>query len=625
MSKIPPQTDNPAAKGAASHSPGNAMLRSLIDVVVSSATITGSNAGLYCLAWLAASRLLTRGEIKGFGRPADLLHEECWVSAKKSGLPEEAFTVVWGETKDARSQEALNRRVLGVIEEFVEQIDGSDLADTLAELHVTPHLGFLGGVGGYDPGLCDLLIDLLDDRPNGTLWIPFDPAGQLVIRALRRNYQVIAAGPTRDVWSSVVVRLLALVDGRITNLSVEVERDPNSIGNSRLVNVDYLLACPPIGMKIPATGNGWRQWEGGELGLVGSESVYRRSAGQSVVQLDRSDSWAVAAFWPHVRRKAVFLTGPNLLFSKGQEQRLREFLVLGAKQPSAVVYLPAKLINHTAIVSAVTVLDRRCENTHVRMVDASKCTFETKTTMRFSRLLDSRLVLELIRGTSIDGETAKDIPLDQIAEQECNLMPNRYLRVLANDGEERVALGELVQTIVRAPVAAKEATALTVHEVGIADLGQWSPLSGPFSKTTAVQARKVDECSLMEGDILVSIKGTLGKVGLLGAINSGQKDEQQNAVCSQTCIALRAKRDRIEVLPLYLYLRSEDFRNQLEAFRVGVTVAHITPTDLLQDIKVPIKKLLDESTAKERFEELCRLEAEVQYANQRMDEIRRTL
>ena len=606
--------------------PEYSALRILVDIVYSFAPLRGADVVLYSLSWLAASRMLVRGELAGFGGITDLLQKDCWESAKRAGLPEEAFSLVWSEVNDTGAQESFRSRVLGVVADLLEQSGSSEwnLADSIGELFGTFQLGDHAGGEGYDVGLCDLLIGILEAPPGASIWIPFDVTGQLIIRALRKDLRVIAGGPGRNMWSSVVVRLLAVIEGRASQLSIET-KGINSDGPSRLEKVDYLVACPPIGSKL-RPGAGWRQWEGSEPRLPGSDSIYKLVAGQSMVQLERSESWAIAAFWPYVTERAVFLTAPNVLFSKGQEQSLREFLVLGAAQPAAVVALPARLINRTGIISAITVLDRRHNKGYVRMVDASECTIESKSSMRFSRLLDTKRVLELVSDTAVEDSLAKNATLDEIASQECNLMPIRYLRAFTGTDEDRVALGELIETVVRAPAASKDATAITVQEVGISDLDRWSPLSGLLTKTTTLQAKKLAECNLSPGDILVSIKGTVGKIGLLGVVDiSAQGSAHQGVVCSQSCIALRVKPGKIGVLPLYLYLKSDDFRNQLDAFRVGVSVAHVTPATLLQDVKIPIKGILDEATAQFRFEELCKLEKGINQAYLRMDEIRRVL
>jgi len=79
------------------------------------------------------------------------------------------------------------------------------------------------------------------------------------------------------------------------------------------------------------------------------------------------------------------------------------------------------------------------------------------------------------------------------------------------------------------------------------------------TKSISVQARRIAGISLRKDDVILSIKGTVGKVGILGDVNS--RDVISNVtsiakkltepsdpmrpplVCSQSCIALRVRGD----------------------------------------------------------------------------------
>lgn len=594
--------------------PEFAVLHLMLNDVLAASPMSRSDAVTYALAWFAAVKMLISGAIAGYGEFSDLLQRNCWEAAERSGLPPEASALVWSSDGNGRVQDWVNVKILGLLADFTDQFDPQqrEFADAVAEI-CAPE------TAGYDGGMCDAIIGLLQAPPGSTVWIPFDGTGQLTIRALKRGLKVVLDGPSQNRWSVVVIKLLAVLAGRVDTLSADAGMQPNE-GQETDRAFDYLVACPPIGMKLQP-GAGWCRWEGCELGLAGSEAIYKRVAGQNFVQLDRSDPWAMAALWPHVKYKAVFLTGVGLLFAKGQEQRLREFLVLGLEQPSVVATLPPKLLHHAGIPVALTVFDRACTTRSVRLVDANSMTIESKSTMRFSRQLDATEVVRAIQCKEDIDDVAKTVSFEDVAAQECNLMPVRYLKALAAGDLDRVALGDLVEMVIRAPVASKDATAVEVQEIGIADLDRWGELHGPFVKTTTVQAKKVPECSLQPGDIIISIKGTIGKVGLVGA----GADKSSPVVCGQSVIAVRPRTKEVGTEALYLYLRSEDFRGQLDAFRVGTAVAHVTPATLLQEVRVPRQSLLDQATARERYTELCSLERDVEIAYQRIEEIRRSL
>ncbi|PLK49334.1 N-6 DNA methylase [Uliginosibacterium sp. TH139] len=605
---------NSRTAGGLSRASASAAFSGLVDEFWKAAPRSRNDAALCALGWVAVTRMLVRGELTG--ELQDLLQARCWEEAKQLGLPEDIHGLLWPAEDAGGASERTRLRALGLVSEsFAESGLGElDLHDVIGEYADTLGLG-------YDAGLCDTLIETLEAPAGSKVWIPFDPSGQLAVRALRRGLRVVVSGPARNHWSQSVVRLLALIEGKYGLLDLN-EDDMAAHGLPPLRSVDYLLACPPIGVKL-MQGAGWRKWEGVELGLPGSDSIYRPMLDRHTVQLDRSESWAVAAFWPYVEKRAVFLTSPNVLFAKGQEQRLREFLILGSSQPAAVISLPPRLINGSGVVTAITVLDRRQKSFGVRMVDAAAATIETKSTMKFSRALDSRRVTELLTSPGEVPDVSRTIGLDEIIANDFGLMPARYISPPSLDAEYRVPLGELVETVVRAPVASKEASAVEVQEVGIADLDQWGGLFGPFLRTTNIQARKLEECRLRRNDILVSVKGTLGKVGMF--LDDGVRDSEKaelHSVCAQSVVALRVRTDRVSVVSLYLYLRSDDFKNQLTAFRTGVAQAHVTPSSLLRDVKIPLRSLPEQQAAESLYYELCQLEEQVKRAQSRMEEIR---
>lgn len=566
------------------------------------------------LGWVAVLKLLNNREIEGYREYTDLLKRECWEAAESAGLPEEIVKMVWLADKTNSFNSWMRVELIGLLADFAEQFDPAqqEFADAVAELGEHKARGF-------DNGLCDAIINLLKAPAGSTVWIPFDMTGQLSLRALRWGLSVVLDGPMPNSRSALIVKLLALIAGKANNLSMIAEIKSVEIDKAPRL-YDYLIACPPIGMRIQP-GTGWHQWDGFELGLPGSDSIYKKLAGRITVQLDRAESWAMAAMWPRIRYRAVFMTGLNLLFAKGQEQRLREFLVIGQQQPMAVATLPPKLLQFSGIPVALTILDRTNTNGATRFVDSSSMTIESKSTMRFSRQLDSAKLVQAIESEEDVDDVAKSVTLEEIAAQECNLMPARYLKALADDDIDRVPLGELVYEVIRAPVVSKDATAAEVQEVNIPDLGRWGALEGPFVKRTTVQERKLTQCSLEPEDIIISIKGTIGKVGLIGtSINVNGP-----LVCGQNVIAIRLNRNIVRPISLYLYLRSDDFMSQLEAFRVGAAVAHVTPSTLLQEVRVPIKELREQERDKELFDELCRLECEAEAAYKRIDEIRLTL
>jgi restriction endonuclease S subunit len=156
-------------------------------------------------------------------------------------------------------------------------------------------------------------------------------------------------------------------------------------------------------------------------------------------------------------------------------------------------------------------------------------------------------------------------------------------------------------------------------EVGIPELGGWGLLVEPFTKQIKIKARGRDMPTLAQGDIVISVKGTVGKAGLVGPI------AEDTAVVSQSCIGLRVNpRARgVTLLPEYLlmYLRSESGRTQIEGLQVGTGVPHVGPATLLGSFLVPVPNLEEQHKVVEDYGRLCELEAQIADIQQQIKNI----
>lgn len=618
------------------HTPAYRALLELMDVA--RGLHSGKNAWLYALTWLAASRLAVRGHLPGATGINDLISASAWDNQPGGAIPTEARELVWGRGDDSTHESAARTQALGVVTRLLEEYGHHewDVIDAPWQQSETWRADVSGGFA-LAPELCDLAFDVLEARTGGVLWIPFDPSGQLVIRAVRKGLRVIAAGPGRR--DETHLRLLLAIEGQSSLMESAVLFDVPRGEVKRELTADFLLAAPPFGMKLQL-GTGWRQWEGEDTDAGEANSLYQRHGPITQVQIDRSDSWAIAAFWPRVRERAVFLTSPGVLFAKGQEQRLREHLLMKARALRAVAMLPTRQLGPTSLASAMLLLSRAGGERSIRLVDATQMTTDRRSSMRYSRVLDSERIGPLVLRQAEDENSARDVSLEEVIDHDFSLLPARYLRPdLPDAGGPRRRLGDLV-TVIRAPVVYKDPAATVVQEAGFPELDRWRAVAGPCAKTTAIQPRKLEDAMLRDGDLLLSIKGTLGKSALVGNVptvdhssSAARRDGglvfadigQAPVVPSQSCIALRLRDNSVSPVLLFLYLRSDEFKRQIDSLRLGATIAHITPSTLLQEVQVPVPPLERQQDYVRRWSELCDLEASIEDAQQRTEEIRQAL
>lgn len=598
----------------------------LLELALSRTKHGREDACLYALTWLATGRLALAERLRNAFTVSDLINENGWKNIPEDLLPLTAKALIWSSESASPYEVTTRTKALEIVTRYMEhhgtqQWDLTDATwDQASAMHKPLQDGF-----AIAPELCELAFDALDPEPHSSIWIPFDPTGQLVMRAVKRNLHVTADGPGQR--SETYLRLLLVIhDPMIVPEETICFSAPRSSGRPE-ISADFVLAMPPIGQKLtPDTV--WRQWESNDRGSIDQG------------QFDKSDVWSIAAFLPRASKRAVFITPPSILFARGQEQRLREHLLIPKNPLTAVVALPNRQIANTNLAPALLLFKLGHNQRSVKLIDASDMTHDIKSSMRFERQLKHQEVAALMEGKAEDSLHVCDAQIDELQAQDFNLVPSRYLRkALPQSTEKRHPLGELV-SVIRAPVSSKDPTAVTVQEIGFPELDRWLPVIGPFARTTSIQARKLEGSSLRHMDIVLSVKGTPGKSALIGPMpgeelltrpagsrhsrSSSYHDIPDNTlVPSQSCIALRIHRDDVHPAFLFLFFRSDDFKQQVEALRVGTAIAHVTPSTLLKEIQVPLPTSeIQQRVYLERYGELCKLESAIEKAKAEMEQIR---
>jgi len=607
--------------------PRDALLR-LLDIARGASLSV--DALTFALAWLAVAKLISTGRLGGLTRIEDLGTREGRFQLTGADLPPELVSVITKAIEAPHANGGFYMEASWAVSPLIEKSHAKSWGLQDAAWWATGRSrGYGEGVPAYDPELCDLIVGSLDVKADDVVWVPFDASGQFVVRLARAGARVWRAGPGY-FQTDLCMLLLALEDEPSCLSSVQFGNQHNEKG--RHDQLTHCLITAPFAYKIPTSAE-WRQWE-----TVREPS---RRLWVSAEEMDRSDAWAVAAMWPMASKRAVFLSSPSLLFAQGQEHRLRKSLLLDAKgnSVSAAISLPSGVLSHTVVAPTLLVLDATPRAAGVRMIDVSGSTVGGEIKNRFGKDLGVEDVLRMLTQEAAVPQLAEDIAVSEIEEYEFSLMPPRYLRRVEDLAGNRKPLGDLLATHVRSPVPSKDVNAWPVWEISIPMLDRWRPIHDGYDRWMTVTSRKAEEALLQEGDLVLSIKGTVGKVGIVGQVpatiaeavadrlvqpaNFSDDGPKTNAaVAAASCVALRV--DRQQVLPEYLllYMRSDDFKRQLEALRVGATIAHITPATLLSSVQVPVVPLEEQADLCRNFKELQDMETEVERIQQRMADIR---
>ncbi len=348
---------------------------------------------------------------------------------------------------------------------------------------------------------------------------------------------------------------------------------------------------PPFGM--PIKGSSMSMWD------VTETRAYEQFA--------RSESWALFEFANRVDKRAVFVTPQGVLFTKGQEQRLREYLLdRGGEGTSvqAVISLPPGVFRNTGIAGAITVLNAGSRpDAAIYMADLGS---GRRSLQEAGDIISASREIALGRSQS---EKARRVSHAEIEANEFSFAPSRYLRRVADLGDDAVKLGHICEAI-RPPASTKEETPFEVAEVGLPDLHQWQPINRNIEKTVYLKSAPKRAMLAQPGDIVISIKGSVGRVALMGAAA-----QHRPTVVSQSCLVLRLdpqwREKNLSPEILVMYLRSPHGQAQLDGLQVGAGVQHISPGTLMSAVMVPLPSAQTCVEIRQDYDQLCHLEHQV--------------
>lgn len=547
----------------------------------------GGETQLFALAWLAAGRMVIMRKAGGISTVHQLTEPKAWEELLNAGFPDEAYNLITAYRSSAVALDVGRRAAAAAIISELDAELGLHRWDVLPCL--TESIGRRGETEGtVAPELASLLMEMVGAPPESEVWIPFDLKGQLTIEALRRGWRVNAASPLPS-WQLVKQLMLTIETGQSHPPAVraEIERDAEGRPVGR---ADFALVVPPIGMHVKDS----------------RMSMWDITGTRAHEQFARSESWALFEFANRIDKRAVFVTPQGVLFAKGQEQRLREYLLRRSAECSriqAVISLPPGVFGATAIAGAIIVLNVAGGEGAVYMAELGS---GRRSLGEAGEIVSAGREVALGQAQT---NKARLVSPEEVAESEFSLAPSRYLRRVADLGDNVIKLGEICEAV-RPPATSKEAGPFEVAEVGLSDLQKWNPINHGIGKSAYLKSAPKDSALAQPGDIIISIKGSVGRVALMGAAA-----QYRPTVVSQSCLALRLNPKLHEkyLSPevLVMYLRSPHGQAQLAGLQVGAGVQHISPATLLGAVSIPLPSAQAYKEIRDDYNQLCRFEDQI--------------
>jgi type I restriction-modification system DNA methylase subunit len=385
-------------------------------------------------------------------------------------------------------------------------------------------------------------------------------------------------------WSVTAVEMASRL-ALILDVTIECVRG-NPVLREDAGAFDLEIIMPPFGAtltppeELPMTTQN-RLGRSGVSGRVSEEAI------------------AMADVLANATGRVVLSVTPAVLFrTVGIEPGLREDL-LSSGRLRAVLSVPGGTAHMTTLIkSSLLVVDPQgADHDTVRFVDLADPAFTRATIKRRIEFRPDADWASII-GSALPPESpfAVDVPSSRIQAESGILSVERYL--MADVGEkvrsfarshEGVELADVVDFIRPMPILGRgESGEHVVREALPRDISERGYLKRP-EKRVEIEAgifRKVLQQAVKPGDVLLSVKGTIGTVGLVPEEMAGDEDEVW--VAGQSFMILRPKR-RLGLSPivLYEYLTNEVVQEHLRSLAGGAAIQSLNMKDI-KSFPVPV-------------------------------------
>ncbi|MFY9141287.1 N-6 DNA methylase [Sulfuricurvum sp.] len=303
--------------------------------------------------------------------------------------------------------------------------------------------------------------------------------------------------------------------------------------------------------------------------------------------------------------RAIFVISHGLLFRSAADWMIREQL-LANKQIEAIITLPGNLFIQSVIPTAILVLNNQHTFSDVLFIDASKM---TKRVGKKNVLTNIETIVDLLEKRESVEEVSALVSYEELKGNQNSLNPSRY--IVSVDDQNIHNILEAHNTEKLSSLAVLQRSQLIKDEeiddgiecrmVMTSDI----PECGFLSSTERVirvkeQKAKAETYRLHPYDILLGVKGSIGKVAIVGDIGESFWLANQ----SFQVISVSSLNEKDDAIYLYMYLKSAVGQHLLASITAGAAVPQI-PTSALKDLVVPFReRKLKERALKHFYEEI---------------------
>jgi type I restriction enzyme M protein len=426
---------------------------------------------------------------------------------------------------------------------------------------------------GFPEEICDLVVGLAGGIEDKIVYLPWDLSGQLIGRVLKKQ----ATGKVETKLHTNVPALVSSILGKKNRAQIVFNdplRTPHFVEKSRLTRFNTTLALLPFNTTV-------------------AEDIVEQDLFDRFREKTRS---MTVLFARHIlaqtKGRAIITTTNNVLFSSGAERNLRLDL-LKSQQLETVIAMPAGLLGMTAIPFSILILNTENPCDTVRLVNADTPQFKESISKTKTRLINVNDLVEMALN-GVDSNNVRNVSTQEILENDGQLQVNRYV---LGDKEKKfdsflktMAVRHLneIATLIKPMAMSNSESGLEVFEVGAADIPDYGSIQ------TATKKILIDEKTiakkraqfLLPNDIVLIIKGNLGKVGIVP--QDVPPPGEFGWIAGQSAAVIRVQNSNvIDPRALLILLRSEFGKGLVKTLESGSSIPFIQLRELEQ-LGIPI-------------------------------------
>ncbi len=456
--------------------------------------------------------------------------------------------------------------------------------------------------------VADLLVDIARIGPKDSVYTPWDSTfAQLASRASLKADQVYY----ESILQSAVPALISILSKREFNVSIsDPIAHPTAIEGGRPRLFDVTVTFPPFGMRYSAD----------EV----RRDIFRRFPERTQI----GSVLAIRHALSQTKSRLVIAVPNSVLFSHGYERELRIDLVEKG-MIETVISMPSGLLHQTNIAFSILVMNPGGGIRSIKFINADQPQFYIGVARTKNKLSNLDKLLDLISHNK-ESEDCVIVPSGKILDNDAQLQVDRYVISESRRQLEKrlsnlntIQLGDIVRTVRAIPAGLRQEMPLAAMEIGAIDLPQFGYIEAK-GKTISIDsnlAKRYEDCFLRPLDIVLIVKGSVGKIGLVPF--DVPTPGNGGWVAGQSAIVLRVHPEYC-AQSLFVQLRSPMGQALLQSIVSGATIRLIQLRELMK-LEIVRSTTEQDAKAKKIIDAEAHLEKEIKEIKREQEELSKGL